>query len=352
MRLYFLTFLFLVCQSAVAQKAQIYGTITDSTRKPLFGATVAVFGEPYGTSTADDGRYELEVPAERLIKLVFSNTGLTSDTLLVKLAKGERKMIDRRLAGRIYQMKDVTIEERSIKDLNVKSIQPSLVSILPTPNQSVEDIIKTLPGVSSSNELSSQYSVRGGNFDENLVYINDIEVYRPLLVRAGQQEGLSIIHPDMVQAIRFSAGGFDAMYGDKLSSVLDIRYKRPTRFAGSAYASLLGAGLELEGCSKNNTSYWMTGVRQKTNQYLLNTLETKGEYRPSFTDVQLLTGHDFGKKWNVELFGNLSLNRYNLLPQNRETNFGTINDAKRFTVYFEGREADRYQTWTGAFSTT
>ncbi|MFM8433225.1 MAG: TonB-dependent receptor plug domain-containing protein, partial [Bacteroidota bacterium] len=216
----------------------------------------------------------------------------------------------------------------------------------------MEDLLKTLPGVSSSNELSSNYSVRGGNFDENLVYINDFEIYRPLLIRAGQQEGISIIHPDMVDAIRFSAGGFDAMYGDRLSSVLDIRYKHPKKFAGSAYGSLLGGGLELENCSQNGKAYWMAGVRQKSNRYLLNTLETKGEYFPSFTDVQALAGLDLGKRWNVEIFGNMSRNRFNLIPENRETNFGTINDAKRFTVYFEGKEFDRYLTFTGAFSTT
>jgi hypothetical protein len=209
-----------------------------------------------------------------------------------------------------------------------------------------------MPGVASANELSSTYSVRGGNYDENLVYINDFEVYRPLLVRSGQQEGLSIINPDMVDAINFSAGGFDAIYGDKLSSVLDIKYRKPKAFAGSVSASLLGASLELENRSKNEHWYYMLGLRQKSNQYLLNTFETKGEYKPSFTDLQLLTGYELSSKFNIELFANYSRNRYNLVPQSRETNFGTINDAKRFTVYFEGQETDRYQTNTGALSLT
>lgn len=337
---------------AASQSATVAGTIRDSLQRPLFGATVAVFGEPIGITTGDDGKFRLSVPANKPIKLIFSYTGLKADTLNTQLRADETKTINRTLQGKIYEMKDVVIEERSLRMMNVTPINPKVISVLPTPNQSVEDILKTMPGVNSSNELSSQYSVRGGNFDENLVYINDFEIYRPLLVRAGQQEGISIIHPDMVESISFSAGGYDAKYGDKLSSVLDIQYKKPKKFAGAAYASLLGGGLELENRSKNGKWYYMAGVRQKSNQYLLNSFETKGEYRPSFTDVQVLTGFDINKKWNVELFGNFARNRYNLIPENRETNFGTINDAKRFTVYFEGREIDRYISMTGAASTT
>ncbi|MFM9051847.1 MAG: carboxypeptidase-like regulatory domain-containing protein, partial [Bacteroidota bacterium] len=352
MRTTILLYLTLISLKLSAQNATLTGSISDSLGKPLLGVSIGVFGEPIGTSSDEKGEYILNVPAEKALKIVFSFTGFSADTIRLKLKEGETRKIDRRLRGAVYQFQDVTIEEKSLRDNNVKSIDPKLISVLPTPNQSVEDLLKTLPGVSSSNELSSNYSVRGGNFDENLVYINDFEIYRPLLIRAGQQEGISIIHPDMVDAIRFSAGGFDAMYGDRLSSVLDIRYKHPKKFAGSAYGSLLGGGLELENCSQNGKAYWMAGVRQKSNRYLLNTLETKGEYFPSFTDVQALAGLDLGKRWNVEIFGNMSRNRFNLIPENRETNFGTINDAKRFTVYFEGKEFDRYLTFTGAFSTT
>lgn len=343
--------LFLASQSW-GQTASITGMVSDSLRKPVFGATVGILGMPIGTTTGDDGKYSLSVPSNQKLMLVFSMTGLQSDTVQIQLKDNEVKNINRSLTGRVVQMKGVTIEERSIRTMNVTEIDPKYVDYLPTPNQSVEDIIKTMPGVSSSNELSSQYSVRGGNFDENLVYINDFEIYRPLLVRSGQQEGISIINPDMVSSIRFSAGGFDAMYGDKLSSVLDIQYKKPKKFAGSAYASLLGAGLELENRSANQKFYWMAGLRQKSNQYLLNSLETKGEYRPSFTDAQVLAGFDFNTRWNLEIFGNYARNRYNLIPENRETNFGTITDAKRFTVYFEGQEADRYISYTGAASLT
>ena len=350
-RFVFLLLIFLfVSNAGFAQKAFISGTITDSLNRPLFGVTVAVFGKPFGTTTDEAGKYTLRVPANENLKIVFSFTGLRSDSVSISLPEGERKEISRSLKEKFFQMHDVTIEDKSFKNENIKTLDPKVVSFLPTPNQSVEDLLKTMPGVSSANELSSTYSVRGGNYDENLVYINDFEVYRPLLVRSGQQEGLSVINPDMVEGINFSAGGFDAIYGDKLSSVLDIKYRKPKNFSGSVSASLLGASIELENRTKNKKLYYMLGLRQKSNQYLLNTFETKGEYKPSFTDIQLLTGYDFSDKFSVEVFANYSRNRYNLVPLSRETNFGTINDAKRFTVYFEGQETDRYETYTGAVS--
>ena len=343
--------LLLLPGSILAQNTGVLrGTVRDSVGKPLFGVTVAVFGKPQGTTTRDDGRYELSLPANEALRIVFSSTGLRTDTVLVTLTPGESRVLDRRMRSRVVQFKEVNIEDRSLKTINVTPINPKVVSVLPTPNQSVEDLIKTMPGVGSANELSSTYSVRGGNYDENLVYINDFEVYRPLLVRSGQQEGISIINPDMVESIFFSAGGFDAVYGDKLSSVLDIRYKKPKEFGISASASMLGGSLTIQNRSKNDKWYWMTSARQRSNQYLLNTFETKGEYRPSFTDIQLLTGFEPSSRWTIELFTNYARNRYQLTPSTRETNFGTINDAKRFTVYFEGQEFDRYQTGSASAS--
>ena len=340
----------LIYVTSIAQNAFISGIITDSLNNPLFGATVSVFGKPFGTTTNDDGKYTLQVPANENIKIVISFTGLNSESINIILASEERKEISKNLKKKIFQFPDLIIEDKSFKKENIKSLNPKLIRFLPTPNQSVEDLLKTMPGVSSTNELSSTYSVRGGNYDENLVYINDFEVFRPLLVRSGQQEGLSVINPDMVEGINFSAGGFDAVYGDKLSSVLDIKYRKPKNFSGSVSAGLLGISIELENRSKNKKIYYMLGLRQKSNQYLLNTFETKGEYNPSFTDFQLLSGYSFHEKISIEVFANYSHNRYNLIPESRETNFGTINDAKRFTVYFEGQETDRYQTFTGAVS--
>lgn len=348
-----LLFFFSTCAEIYAQQiATVSGTVKDPKGNPLYGATIGVIGKPIGVFTKEDGKYSLQVPANENLQLIISYQGLKQDTFNIRLAPGEKKEINSRMTGKIYQINEFTVTEKSLKNENATRIDPKVVKMIPTPNQSVEDILKTMPGVSSTNELSSTYSVRGGNYDENLVYINDFEVYRPLLVRAGQQEGLSVINPDMVDGIKFSAGGFDAKYGDKLSSVLDIKYRRPTKFGGAFSASLLGASLELENQSKSGKFYYMFGARQKSNQYLLNTFETDGEYNPSFTDIQLVTGYDVSKKLNIEVFANYARNRYSLVPQSRETNFGTINDAKRFTVFFEGQELDRYETFTGSFSAT
>ncbi|REK00036.1 MAG: TonB-dependent receptor [Bacteroidetes bacterium] len=352
LRLFLIAIFFISAFCAKAQDGIIYGRMVDENSKPMFGVSIAVFGKPYGTTSDENGRYRLRVPSETLIKIVFTSTGYAADSVTLKLDQGEEREINRSLKFKAIEFRDVVIEDKSLKRINITPINPKIVSVIPTPNQSVEDILKTLPGVSSANELSSTYSVRGGNYDENLVYINDFEVYRPLLVRSGQQEGLSVINPDLVENISFSAGGFDAVYGDKLSSVLDIQYRKPKKFAGAVSASLLGGSLSLEDRSKNEKWYWMGSVRQKSNQYLLNTFDTKGEYKPSFTDIQLITGLDHSARFNLEIFGNYARNRYNLVPETRETNFGTINDAKRFTVFFAGQEIDRYETFTGSASAT
>lgn len=349
LKTFLLIFLFtFLASNIVAQTGTIFGSVKDSFNKPLFGVGVSVFGKPYGTTTGEDGKYTLTVPANQSLKIIFSFTGLSRDSVIISVNENEKLEINKKLSGKIKELGEVIIEDQSLKGTNITRINPKIVSVLPTVNQSVEDILKTLPGVSSANELSSTYSVRGGNYDENLVYVNDVEIYRPLLVRSGQQEGLSFINPDMVETINFSAGGFDAVYGDKLSSVLDIKYRKPKKFGYSLNGSLLGAALELEGISKDKRWTAIGGVRYKSNAYLLNTFETKGEYKPNFIDAQLLTTFDAWKKFSIEVLGNYARNIYNLVPQSRETNFGTITDAKRFTVYFDGREEDRYETYTGA----
>ncbi len=349
-RIFLFISLFFYCSISFSQNATIFGAIKDSLNRPVYGANVVVFGKAIATAADDNGKYSLTVPANEPLKIIFSYTGLHRDSAVITLKENERREINIKLLEKNFQLPDVKIEEKSFKQNNIERINPKLVSVIPTPNQSVEDILKTLPGVSSANELSSTYSVRGGNYDENLVYVNDVEIYRPLLVRSGQQEGLSFINPDMVETISFSAGGFDAVYGDKLSSVLDIKYRKPKKFAGAATGSFLGGALELEGISKNSKWNAIGGIRYKSNSYLLNTFETKGEYSPNFIDAQVLTGSDVSDKVSIEFLGNYSRNVYKLVPQNRETNFGTLNDAKRFTVYFEGQEADRYETETGAVS--
>jgi hypothetical protein len=216
---------------------------------------------------------------------------------------------------------------------------------------SIEDLIKTMPGVASRNELSSQYSVRGGNFDENLVFVNDIEVYRPFLIRSGKQEGQSFLNPDLVSAITFSAGGFDAKYGDKMSSVLDIRYKRPASFAGSFDISFLGANAHVEGSFAKKFSY-LLGVRYKTYTYLFKGLDTEGDYRPRFFDIQGMLNYEISKKWEISFLGMYSKNSYTLIPETRETSFGTLNEAYQITMYFDGREVDGYKNWLSSLTLT
>ena len=205
--------------------ATISGTITDSTGKALQDANISLFGLAVGTTSNAEGKYSLQVPAGQ-IKIIFSYAGLKTDSVNAKMKAGEKRVLDRSLKSSVTQLPEFTVKETPVSRVNMTQVNPKIISHIPTPNQSVEDIIKTLPGVTSNNELSSGYSVRGGNYDENLVYANDIEVYRPFLVRSGQQEGLSFINPDMVSSIYFSAGGFDAVYGDKMSSVLDIQSRR------------------------------------------------------------------------------------------------------------------------------
>ena len=342
---------FFFLQSVYAQEGNVSGTLTDSTGKPLEGASIAVYGKPIGTATDAAGRYSLNVPAQQL-KIIFSYAGLKTDTFNIKLKSGEKKIIDLKFKSAVRELPTVTIQETPVARINMTPLNPKVLTHIPTPNQSVEDIIKTLPGVSSSNELSSGYSVRGGNYDENLVYVNDIEVYRPFLVRSGQQEGLSFINSDMVSSIYFSAGGFDAVYGDKMSSVLDIQYRKPKKFGGAFNVSLLGGAIEMEGASKNKKHYVMGGFRYKTSSYLLSGLDVQGDYKPSFYDVQLLSGFKLNAKTDLELFGNYSRNNYVVIPKSRETEFGTVKQAYKLKIFFDGEENDLFETGLGAVSLT
>lgn len=344
-------FIFLSGSLNAQNTGTISGTVTDSLGKALEGASISVFGMPIATVTNAEGAYSLSVPA-KAIRVVYSFAGLRADTLNIKLNNGESRTINRSLKSSITQLPEFILKETPITRINMTPVNPKLITHIPTPNQSVEDIIKTLPGVSSSNELSSGYSVRGGNFDENLVYVNDIEIYRPFLVRSGQQEGLSFVNSDMVSSIYFSAGGFDAVYGDKMSSVLDIQYRKPKKFGGSFNFSLLGGAIQLEGLSKNKKHYITGGFRYKTSSYILSGLDTKGDYKPSFYDVQLLSGYSLDKKTDMEVFANYSRNNYLVIPATRETEFGTVKQAYKLKIFFEGQENDLFETGLGAVSLT
>ncbi len=339
-------------QTSAQEKAKIIGKITDERNNPLEFVNVGVFNIPIpiGTSTDRNGKFIFTIPANTEITIVASFTGFESQTNKLILTPGETKEINFRLKEITTQLPEFVIQDKVVRTTNFTRLDPKNVTQIPSVSGGVESIIKTMPGVSSNNELSSQYNVRGGNYDENLVYVNDIEIYRPLLVRSGQQEGLSFVNSDMVSSILFSAGGFDARYGDKMSSVLDIKYKKPTVFAGSVSMSLLGANMHLEGTALKSRLSYLIGVRQKSNQYLLNSMQTKGEYRPSFTDVQSLLTYDINEKLELSFLGNYARNIYNVVPENRETDFGTINEALRLKIYFDGQEFDKFETYFGALS--
>ncbi|MFO7977313.1 MAG: TonB-dependent receptor [Bacteroidales bacterium] len=333
-----------------AQTAMIEGSIRNKQGEPLEFVNVAVEGTSRGTATDQQGYFRLQVPSGNGINLKFSYLGYQSRTIQVEVIAGQSHWLDIILEASATDLPDVEVSERQILSADITRLDPRLTARLPGPSGGVEGLIKTLPGVSSTSELSAQYSVRGGNFDENLVYVNGIEIYRPFLVRSGQQEGLSFLNSDLVESISFSAGGFEARYGDKMSSVLDITYKTPASFAGSLSMSLLEASLHLEGRSANDRLGVLVGLRRKSNQYLLGTLETQGDYQPAFTDLQALITYDLTADMELNFLGNYSHNRYLFEPREQNTRFGTVTDVKQLTVYFDGQELDRFITAMGAFS--
>lgn len=343
---------FIASSSSAQEFAEVFGQIRDAKNQPVSLVNIAIAGQTGGTVTKADGSYSLKVPANREITLVISFVGFNAEKVKVSLKNGERKELSRRLTESTTQLPDFVVEDKQIRSSNLNTIDPKLATMIPSAAGGIEALLKTFAGVTSNNELSSQYSVRGGNYDENLVYVNDVEIYKPFLIRSGQQEGLSFLNSDLVASILFSAGGFEARYGDKLSSVLDIRYKRPTKTAGSVSASLLGASMHLEGSSKDRRFMYLLGFRQKSNQYLLKSLETKGDYKPSFTDLQGMLLFEVNPKLEFSVLGNYARNSYRIEPETRETSFGTINEALQLRVYFEGSEVDRFVNYLGAFTTT
>jgi len=343
---FILLFIFLLPLQLKAQQNSILkGKITDIRQKPISGVSIQIETISQFTTSDTNGNYTIKVPSNQTFIIKISHISYQSIVTNFKLRSGEIMVFNPSLKIRQEQLQEVIVgSNQSIKNKNITINTERLKQLPVSGSGAVEQIIKTLPGVSSNNELSSQYSVRGGNFDENLVYINEIEIYRPNLVRSGQQEGLSIINPDLVSSIQFSSGGFDAKYGDKLSSVLDIKYKTPNKFEASAEASLLGSSFHFANNSKNNKLSYMAGIRYKANEYLLNSLDTKGEYKPNYTDAQAMFNYRFSSSFSVHLWGSFSENNYNFKPDTRNTSFGTINNALQLKVYFDGKEKDKYET--------
>lgn len=346
-----LLLLLCLCTQLQAQSATITGLVLDENNRPLPQVNIA--SATNGTVTDSTGFYILQVVSEQENRITFSHIG-HKDVVLegLILNTNETYEFNPVLNIDITQIDGVTISATGEKSFDgISTISPKMVRQIPGANAGVENILKLLPGVSSNNELSTQYSVRGGNYDENLVYVNEIEVYRPFLIRSAQQEGLSFVNSDLVQKVEFSSGGFQAKYGDKLSSVLDITYKNPTAFGVQLDFSLLGASMALETLSKNKKLSNVTGIRYRNNSLLVNSQQTNSNFNPVFADIQSYFTYRISKKLQLNLLGNLSINDYQNQPLNRQTNFGTLSEPKALLVQYGGNENNKYATALAAIKT-
>lgn len=332
------------------ESVKIQGTITDENNEPLEFVSIRIVGTMTGATSGLDGKYSLTTPANDTIKIAFSAIGYKESTRRLVDAKGE-VTVNVKMEPVTYTLQGVEVTDIRKQTGSMQAIDTKDYRLAPdVSGGSVESLISTMAGVTSGNEMSSQYSVRGGSFDENSVYINGVEVYRPQLISSGQQEGLSIINPNMVGAIGFSTGGFAAKYGDKMSSVLDITYRQPETFEGAADLSLQGGSLTLGSSSKRFNQ--LHGVRYKSNRSLLGSMDEKGEYDPRFFDYQGYLNLAVTSKLKASLLGYVSINNYKFIPRDRTTNFGTSTDAKQFKVYFDGMEKDKFETFFGSFNLT
>ena len=344
----FLLLILILPSIAFCQSATLRGVVLDETNEPIAG--VNVIANNIGTTTNINGFYLLKIPANETVKIRFSHLNYKYSEAPFNLKNGEELEFNPVLKTTYEQIETIVIRGSKRKELEgVTTISPQLIRTIKGAQPGVENLLKTLPGVNISNELSTQYAVRGGNFDENLVYVNEIEVYRPFLVRSGQQEGLSFVNSDMVQNLDFSAGGFQAKYGDKLSSVLDITYRVPIEFGVQADLSLLGGSVTAESVSNDSKFSALLGLRYRDNSLLVDSKETETNYTPKFADAQTYLTYKFSNKFHLSFLGNLAINDYNYQPQTRQTNFGTLQDPLALIVFYEGQENDKYQTYFGAF---
>ena len=332
------------------------GKVTSfQTSNPLPEANIFLSGTSLGTNTDSLGRYRLSVPANRQITIVFRFVGYDSIFFDLQLNENETRTLNTSLREAVQVLKTVNIvSESTRRESSVVTISPRSAGVLPSPFGDFTKILTMLPGVVSNSELSTGYSVRGGNFDENLVYVNGIRIYRPFLARAGRQEGLSFVNTDLVKEARFYAGGWQSNFGNKLSSVLDVTYKIPDKIKGSVTLGLLGGSAYLEGATSERRLQYLIGARHKRAQYLLNTLDVNGEFIPTFTDIQTYVNLNAGKQHpeqtQIGLLFSYAQNRYQVIPKTRETEFGTFSSALRFLVAFEGQESLNYDTWQSGIS--
>ena len=347
--------MFSLCVLYAQNTVTVQGIIRDVQNNPVEHVMVV---SPQTNNTAisnETGKYQIVVPADIEVQLHFRLMSFTDTVIILKGAPKGHLNLDITLVSAGSKLEPVRVS--TSKNDGYIRVDPKIVVSMPSPTGGAESLIKMLPGVSSVNELSAQYNVRGGNYDENSIFVNDIQVYRPFLVRNGNQEGLSFVNLDLTQSVKFSAGGFPAQYGDRMSSVLDVDYKKPKQLGGSFMLGFLGTSAHIEGSvpnkQKNREVFtYLVGVRYKTNAYLLKSMETKGDYKPNFFDSQMLLGWNISDKFEIGLLGNFSINKYLFIPSDRTTRFGTIKDLKQFKVYFDGQEVDKYENYLGGLTFT
>lgn len=353
--LLFCIFFIPVISFSQTKNATVAGKILDEEDLPLEGVTVRILTKQDGTVSDKKGNFKLTVPANKLVAVVFSSTGYTTQQRNFNLRYTQVEKVTIKLKKSTDSLASVTVKSNYEQRYSGSiAIDPSKTLLNPSPNNSIESLLKFFVG--SSSELTSQYSVRGGSYDENLIYVNDFEVYRPYLIRNGQQEGLSFINPELTGNVKFYVGGFQAKYGDKMSSVLDITYKKPKAFGGSAYIGLLEQGLHVEGVSKNTKLSYLFGVRNRSNRNLLSSQETKGNYIPSSSDVQALLNYTIDSSWSLELFANTSSTKFTLIPEEAKLStsvFTPVFSANLgIDIYFQGMEKDAYTTQFMGFAAT
>lgn len=336
--------------TASAQTFTLQGRVTDENNDPIEFASVSCLKQGKMTMTSLKGEYSMQLHSADSVVIKFSMIGYKAKTRILRRPRG-KQTLQIVLHSDENQLGEVTVTGKKIETGQMEDISKDHLKSLPSASgNAVEELIQSQAGVSTHSELSSQYNVRGGSFDENSVYIDNVEIYRPFLVRSGQQEGISVINPDMVEKISFSTGGYEARYGDKMSSALNIKYRKPKKFEATASASMLGASAFV-GVSNKKVS-WSNGFRYKTTKHLLGSMDTKGEYSPTFIDYQTYLTYTPNKRWEIKLLGNISDNHYNFTPEDRETKFGTMENVKAFQVYFDGQEKDVFRTFFGAVGIT
>lgn len=336
--------------TASAQTFTLQGRVTDENNEPIEFASVSCLKQGKMTMTSIKGEYSMQLHSADSVVIKFSMIGYKAKTRILRRPRG-KQTLQIVLHSDENQLGEVTVTGKKIETGQMEDISKDHLKSLPSASgNAVEELIQSQAGVSTHSELSSQYNVRGGSFDENSVYIDNVEIYRPFLVRSGQQEGISVINPDMVEKISFSTGGYEARYGDKMSSALNIKYRKPKKFEATASASMLGASAFI-GVSNKKVS-WSNGFRYKTTKHLLGSMDTKGEYSPTFIDYQTYLTYTPNKRWEIKLLGNISDNHYNFTPEDRETKFGTMENVKAFQVYFDGQEKDVFRTFFGAVGIT